>query len=54
MKPSVALQLHRKEIRYIVKQHHAKNARVFGSVLSGEDTESTSKVASCFCRCFDS
>jgi predicted nucleotidyltransferase len=41
MRPSEALQLHRKEIRFIVEQHHARNARVFGSVLSGEDTESS-------------
>ena len=39
MKPSEALQLHRKEIISIVEKHHAKNVRVFGSVLSGEDTE---------------
>ena len=39
MRPSEALQLHRHEIRFIVEQHHAKNARVFGSVLSGDDTE---------------
>jgi predicted nucleotidyltransferase len=41
MRPSEALQLHRKEIRLIVEQHHAKNARVFGSVLDGEDTETS-------------
>ena len=39
MKPSEALNLHRQEIRLIVEQHHAKNARVFGSVITGEDTE---------------
>ena len=39
MRPSEALQLHRKEIRFIVEQHHAKNARVFGSVLEDKDTE---------------
>jgi predicted nucleotidyltransferase len=39
MRPSEALQLHRQEIRFIVEQHHAKNVRVFGSVLDGEDTE---------------
>lgn len=41
MRPSEALQLHRKEIRGIVEQYHAKNARVFGSVVDGEDTESS-------------
>lgn len=39
MKPSEALDLYRNEIRHIVEQHHAKNARVFGSVIMGEDTE---------------
>lgn len=41
MKPSEALNLHRHEIRLIVEQHHAKNARVFGSVVMGEDTETS-------------
>lgn len=39
MKPSQALQNHREEIRRIVLAHRARNARVFGSVLHGEDTE---------------
>jgi predicted nucleotidyltransferase len=39
MKPSQALQSHRAEIRRIVLAHRARNARVFGSVLYGEDTE---------------
>jgi len=39
MKPSIALQQHREAIRQIVERHHARNARVFGSVLHGEDTE---------------
>lgn len=39
MKPSEALNLYRQEIRLVVEQHHAKNARVFGSVVVGEDTE---------------
>ena len=39
MKPSVALNLHREAIREVVASHHALNARVFGSVLHGEDTE---------------
>ena len=39
MKPSVALAAHRDEIREIVLTHHTKNARVFGSVASGKDTE---------------
>ena len=39
MKPSVALAAHREEIRRVVVSHRARNARVFGSVLHGEDTE---------------
>lgn len=39
MKPSVALQQHREAIREIIERHHTRNARVFGSVLHGEDTE---------------
>ena len=37
MKPSIALEQHRDAIRQIVARHHAGNARVFGSVLSGDD-----------------
>ena len=39
MKPSEALEQHRSEIRQIVHEHRAANARVFGSVLTGQDTE---------------
>lgn len=39
MKPSQALQTHRDAIRQIVMAHRARNPRVFGSVLHGEDTE---------------
>ncbi|WP_244817659.1 nucleotidyltransferase family protein [Caballeronia sp. Lep1P3] len=39
MKPSVALQAHREEIRRVVQAHRASNARVFGSVARGEDTD---------------
>ncbi|MDN7183515.1 nucleotidyltransferase family protein [Caballeronia sp. SEWSISQ10-4 2] len=39
MKPSVALDAHRAEIRLIVEANRAVNARAFGSVLHGEDTE---------------
>jgi len=39
MKPSEALELHRVEIREVVEQNRAKNARVFGSVLHHKDTE---------------
>ena len=41
MKPSDALQLNRAEIRRVVEAHHARNARVFGSVLHGQDTDSS-------------
>lgn len=39
MKPSEALSAHREEIRQVVESHRACNARVFGSVLHGEDTD---------------
>jgi hypothetical protein len=39
MKPSKALALHRVAIRQVVESHRASNARVFGSVLRGEDTD---------------
>jgi len=39
MKPSSALAAHREEIRRLVEAHRARNARVFGSVLHGEDTD---------------
>jgi predicted nucleotidyltransferase len=39
LKPSVALQTHRAAIRSIVERHRAMNARVFGSVLHGDDVE---------------
>ncbi|OXC76865.1 nucleotidyltransferase family protein [Caballeronia sordidicola] len=39
MKPSIALDAHRAEIRQIVEANRSVNARVFGSVLRGADTE---------------
>lgn len=39
MKPSEALQSHRAAIRSVVEAHRALNARVFGSVVRGHDTE---------------
>ena len=39
MKPSEALLLHRNEILDSASRHHARNVRVFGSVVRGEDTE---------------
>lgn len=39
MKPSQALASHRADIRRVVESHRACNARVFGSVIRGADTE---------------
>lgn len=39
MKPSQALQTNRVAIRTVVERHRALNARVFGSVLHGNDHE---------------
>ncbi len=39
MKPSTALQTHRAAIRGVVDAHRACNARVFGSVVHGLDTD---------------
>ena len=41
MKPSIALKHHREAIRQIVARHHAGNARVFGSVLRGQDSDTS-------------
>lgn len=41
MRPSEALRSHRDDIRRVVKAHRAHNARVFGSVLHGDDTENS-------------
>jgi predicted nucleotidyltransferase len=39
MKPSIVLESHRTAIRGVVARHHALNARVFGSVMRGDDQE---------------
>ena len=39
MKPSVALNANRAEVKRIIQLNHAVNARVFGSVAHGDDTE---------------
>ena len=39
VKPSIALAAHREDIRRVVESHRARNARVFGSVLRGQDTD---------------
>ncbi len=41
MKPSIALEHNREAIRLIVARHHAGNVRVFGSVLTGQDTDTS-------------
>lgn len=41
VKPSEALALNRAAIRHVVESHRARNARVFGSVLRGQDTDSS-------------
>jgi uncharacterized protein len=39
MKPSIALNSHRYEIRAIIEKHNTQNVRVFGSVAQGTDVE---------------
>ena len=41
MKQSQALLSHRDAIRSVVLSHRALNPRVFGSVVSGQDTENS-------------
>ena len=41
MRPSEALAINRDAIRRVVESHRARNARIFGSVLHGEDTENS-------------
>lgn len=41
MKPSEALAAHREAIRRVVAAHHARNPRVFGSVVRGSDTDAS-------------
>jgi len=39
MKPSIALNANRAQIRLIIEAHHASNARVFGSVANSTDLD---------------
>ena len=41
MRPSEALHSNRAAIRHVVESHRARNARVFGSVVHGQDTDSS-------------
>lgn len=42
MKPSDSFRMHRAVIRRLVESHHARNARGFGSVVRGDDTDGRS------------
>lgn len=39
MKPSLALATNREAVRRIIESHRARNPRVFGSVMRGDDAE---------------
>jgi predicted nucleotidyltransferase len=41
MKPSEALRKHRQEVLEIIASHSVTNPRVFGSVIFGDDEESS-------------
>ncbi len=41
MRPSTALNTYSEQIKAIVLAHHTTNARVFGSVIRNEDTETS-------------
>jgi uncharacterized protein len=41
MKPSTVFEIKRDVIRAVVARHNASNARVFGSVVHGNDNEGT-------------
>ena len=41
MRPSEVLATNRDAIRRVVESHRARNARIFGSVLHGADTENS-------------
>jgi predicted nucleotidyltransferase len=41
LKPSDALHANRIAIRRVVESHRARNARVFGSVLHGQNTDNS-------------
>ena len=41
MRPSLALSTHREAIRAIALRHRVTNVRVFGSVVHGDDTDSS-------------
>lgn len=41
MRPSIALAKHRDTIRRVVEANRARNPRIFGSVVRGEDTDAS-------------
>ena len=41
MRPSIALEHHRNVVQQTVRRYRVSNARVFGSVASGTDTETS-------------
>jgi len=41
MRPSIALANYREQIKSVILSHRASNARVFGSVIRGEDTDTS-------------
>lgn len=41
MRPSIALAKHRDTIRRVVEANRARNPRIFGSVVRGEDTDTS-------------
>src|SRR5688572_13553328 len=41
MRPSIALARHRDTIRQVIEDNRATNPRVFGSVLRGDDVETS-------------
>jgi len=41
MRPFIAFNTYREQIRAIILAHHTTNARVFGSVIRNEDTETS-------------
>jgi predicted nucleotidyltransferase len=41
MRPSLGLDAHREDIRRIVLMNRGRNPRVFGSVVRGEDTDTS-------------
>ncbi|MBL4744613.1 MAG: nucleotidyltransferase domain-containing protein [Cycloclasticus sp.] len=41
MRPSIILEQYREQIRAVAHAHHANNARVFGSVIRGENSDTS-------------